>query len=85
MLRKYVQTAKPDMITNDMYYFREKRLNQTKGGTVIPFYGDLNRYRIVANDGRTEAANSRFLSEYTIIPGGPDPHPFLSAATDIMR
>lgn len=51
MLRKYVRTAKPDLITYDMYYFRERRVGQTVGGTVIPFYDDLNRYRIVASEG----------------------------------
>lgn len=51
MLRKYVRTAKPDMITYDMYYFRERRIDQTKGGSVIGFYDDLNRYRIVAREG----------------------------------
>lgn len=51
MLRKYVRTAKPDMITYDMYYFRERRIDQTQGGSVIPFYNDLNRYRIVSREG----------------------------------
>lgn len=51
MLRKYVQTAKPDMITYDMYYFRERRVEQTVGGSVIGFYDDLNRYRKIAAEG----------------------------------
>src|SRR5699024_7515443 len=51
MLRKYVQTAKPDLITYDMYYFRENRQSQEVGGTVIPFYDDLNRYRKIAAEG----------------------------------
>lgn len=51
MLRKYVQTAKPDMITYDMYYFRERRVEQTVGGTVRGFYDDLNRYRKISSEG----------------------------------
>lgn len=51
MLRKYVRTAQPDFITYDMYYFRENRQSQEVGGTVIPFYDDLNRYRKIANEG----------------------------------
>lgn len=51
MLRKYIRTAKPDMISYDMYYFRERRVEQTVGGTVIGFYDDLNRYRIAAAEG----------------------------------
>lgn len=51
MLRKYMRTAKPDFLSYDMYYFRERRIEQTKGGTVIPFYDDLNRYRIVSSEG----------------------------------
>ncbi|MCJ8008005.1 hypothetical protein ACFFF5_21395 [Lederbergia wuyishanensis] len=51
MLRKYVRTAKPDFITYDMYYFRENRQSQEVGGTVIPFYDDINRYRKIAAEG----------------------------------
>lgn len=51
MLRKYVRTAKPDFITYDMYYFRENRQKSEVGGTVIPFYDDLNRYRKIASEG----------------------------------
>lgn len=57
MLRKYIRTAKPDMITYDMYYFRERRIEQTQGGSVIPFYDDLNRYRIVSNEGLDGTGN----------------------------
>lgn len=57
MLRKYLRTAKPDMLSYDMSYFRERRIEQTVGGTVIPFYDNLNRYRIVSSEGYDGTGN----------------------------
>lgn len=50
-LAKYLSVAKPDLLSFDLYYFRERRVGQTVGGTVLELIGDLNRYRLAAAAG----------------------------------
>lgn len=78
MLRKYVRTAKPDFITYDMYYWRESRQAQEVGGTVIPFYDDLNRYRKIAAEGYDGTGKSpipygKYMQAWRTGPGAATP------------
>ncbi|MGG1515586.1 S-layer homology domain-containing protein [Paenibacillus oryzisoli] len=78
MLRKYVRTAKPDFITYDMYYWRESRQSQEVGGTVIPFYDDLNRYRKIAAEGYDGSGKSpipfgKYMQAWRTGPGAATP------------
>ncbi|WP_284645162.1 ABC transporter substrate-binding protein [Paenibacillus silviterrae] len=78
MLRKYVRTARPDFITYDMYYWRESRQAQEVGGTVIPFYDDLNRYRKVASEGYDGTGKSpipfgKYMQAWRTGPGAATP------------
>ncbi|ATG50420.1 hypothetical protein CFK38_01930 [Brachybacterium vulturis] len=50
-LAKYLSVARPDLLSFDMYYFRERRVGQTVGGTTLGLIGDLNRYRLAAAAG----------------------------------
>lgn len=78
MLRKYMRTAKPDFLSYDMYYWREARESQEVGGTVIPFYDDLNRYRKVASEGYDGTGNSpipfgKYMQAWRTGPGAATP------------
>lgn len=78
MLRKYMRTAKPDFLSYDMYYWREARESQEVGGTVIPFYDDLNRYRKVASEGYDGTGSSpipfgKYMQAWRTGPGAATP------------
>jgi hypothetical protein len=57
-LRDYVQRARPDFITYDIYYFREGKEDKEIGGTYLDFYKDMIRYRKVAKEGYDGSGSS---------------------------
>lgn len=57
-LRSYLQTAQPDLLTQDMYYFSRTNTIGAPGGSMKPVFDNLHIYRKLALEGYNETGTS---------------------------